>query len=283
MELDTGATVSVISRQQFKKLRPPSKLEPTAVRLKTYTEVVQPCGVFNVAVRYKDQVGDLPLCVVDYGAPALLGREWLETFRLDWDEICGLHKLCNDSHPDASQEDHGTRQRALLDIYSTIFDDTLGKIEGADQDGSTQPSCSGRGQCRTRSRCRHPTDPVRGGDTRTTCYEPLLRRQRRPHLRWRRRWKCVIQPLKLVHHHQPLSLKLDLYPWSVETAIRSGTLNELGSHLTDTSHPDSPNCSGGSDTSRRSFVTGVISDARSDVSRGSTKSEQLHECSQTAF
>ncbi|XP_072142222.1 uncharacterized protein [Dermacentor andersoni] len=130
MELDTGATVSVISRQQFKKLRPPSKLEPTALRLKTYTGEVQPCGGFNAAVRYKDQVGDLPLCVVYYGGPALLGREWLETFLLDWDEICGLHKLCNDSHADASQEDHGTRQRALLDKYNTIIDDILDKIEG---------------------------------------------------------------------------------------------------------------------------------------------------------
>ncbi|XP_050046579.2 uncharacterized protein [Dermacentor andersoni] len=121
MVLDTGATVSVTSRQLFKKLRPPSKLEPTALRLKTYTGVVQPCGVINAAVRYKDQVGDLPLYVVDYGGPALLGREWLEIFRLDWGEICGLHKLCNDSHPDASQEDHGPRLRALLDKYSTIL------------------------------------------------------------------------------------------------------------------------------------------------------------------
>nr|XP_054930705.1 uncharacterized protein LOC129386643 [Dermacentor andersoni] len=191
-------------------------------------------------------------------------------------EICGLHKLCNDSHPDASQEDPGTRLRALLDKYSTIFDDTLCKMEGEQatlflkenrpkflkarnvpyalrvyQDGSTQAYCSGRGQCRTRSKCRHPTDTVGGGDTRTTCYEPLLRR-RRLHLQWRRRPKCVIQLLQWVHHHQPLSPKLGLHPWSVEAALRSGTLNELGSHLTNTSHPDSPNCGGGSDTSSRS-------------------------------
>ncbi|XP_075539132.1 uncharacterized protein LOC142573380 [Dermacentor variabilis] len=207
MGLDTGATVSLISRQQFKKLRPPSQLEPTALRLETYTgEVVQPCGVFSAAVRYEHQVGDLPLYVVDYGGPALLGREWLETFRLDWDEICGLHKLCDDSHPDARQKDHGTRLRALLDKYSTIFDDTLGKLEAEAPHGSTQPSCSGRGQCRTMSKCRQQTVPVRGGDTRTTYYEPLLR-QRRPHLRRRRRPKCVIQPLQLVHNHQPLSPK----------------------------------------------------------------------------
>ncbi|KAH6924771.1 hypothetical protein HPB50_024197 [Hyalomma asiaticum] len=88
MVLDTGAHVSVISRQQFNKFRPPLKPEPTALRLKTYTgEVVQPCGVFKAEVRYKGQVGDLPLYVIDYGAPALLGGECLETFRLDWDKI----------------------------------------------------------------------------------------------------------------------------------------------------------------------------------------------------
>lgn len=76
MELDAGATISVISRPQFKKLRPPLKQEPTALRLRTYTgEIVQPCGIFKAAVRYNDQVGDLPLYVVDYGEPALLGRE----------------------------------------------------------------------------------------------------------------------------------------------------------------------------------------------------------------
>lgn len=127
MELDTGATVSVIRRQQLRKLKQSLKLEPTELR--TYTGET-PCAVFKAAVQCKDQVADFPLYVVDYGGPALLGREWLETFRLDWDEISGLHKLCNDSHPAARKEDRATRLRGLLDKYSTIFEGTFGKIEG---------------------------------------------------------------------------------------------------------------------------------------------------------
>ncbi|KAM7284083.1 uncharacterized protein ISCGN_001186 [Ixodes scapularis] len=130
MELDTGATVSIIPKQQFKKFQPPLKLEPTELRLKTYTgEVVQPCGFVKASVRYKGQEDVLPLYVVDHNGPPLLGREWLTRLRLDWDNICGVHKL-SDSHRSDASKKYEARLKELQAKYSRIFDGTLGKIEG---------------------------------------------------------------------------------------------------------------------------------------------------------
>ncbi|XP_042143912.1 uncharacterized protein LOC121834226 [Ixodes scapularis] len=174
MELDTGATVSIIPKQQFKKFQPPLKLEPTELRLKTYTgEVVQPCGFVKASVRYKGQEDVLPLYVVDHNGPPLLGREWLTRLRLDWDNICGVHKLSDPHRSDASKK-YEARLKELQAKYSRIFDGTLGKIEGAAPHGSTQQYCSGRDQCPTWSRCGHRMDSVLGGDTRTTCAQRLL-------------------------------------------------------------------------------------------------------------
>ncbi|XP_040065679.1 uncharacterized protein LOC120839450 isoform X1 [Ixodes scapularis] len=174
MELDTGATVSIIPKQQFKKFQPPLKLEPTELRLKTYTgEVVQPCGFVKASVRYKGQEDVLPLYVVDHNGPPLLGREWLTRLRLDWDNICGVHKL-SDSHRSDASKKYEARLKELQAKYSRIFDGTLGKIEGAAPHGSTQQYCSGRDQCPTWSRGGHRMDSVLGGDTRTTCAQRLL-------------------------------------------------------------------------------------------------------------
>lgn len=56
MELNTGASVSVVSRQQYKQLFASSSMQPTELRLRTYTgEVVKPCGVIHVHVAHNNQ------------------------------------------------------------------------------------------------------------------------------------------------------------------------------------------------------------------------------------
>jgi hypothetical protein len=71
MEVDTGATVTVMGVSKFIELGfSERKLEETRIRLKTYTgEVVKPEGVLNVRVEFDGQTEMLPLMVVKGDVP----------------------------------------------------------------------------------------------------------------------------------------------------------------------------------------------------------------------
>ena len=93
MEVDTGASLSVMSATTFKatwKTDPP-RLHPSNVHLKTYTgEQLAVCGSINVRVKYQDQTVDLSLTIVDETGPTLLGRDWLQKIKLKWENIAKL-------------------------------------------------------------------------------------------------------------------------------------------------------------------------------------------------
>lgn len=88
MEIDTGASLSVISEKKFEALcRGESKfpVKKTNVILQTYTEEkVKPKGEVEVAVTYNGQETKLPLLVVEGGGPPLISKNWLEKIRLDY-------------------------------------------------------------------------------------------------------------------------------------------------------------------------------------------------------
>ena len=79
MEVDTGATVSIISEATQTKLFSHLKLHKSKVVLKTYTdESIQIKGQLNVHINYKGQTSPLKLVVVDWAGPNLFGRNWLK-------------------------------------------------------------------------------------------------------------------------------------------------------------------------------------------------------------
>ena len=85
MELDTGAAVSVMSKETFLNL-PGEKgnLLPTKLKLRTYTgENVIPLGIGSVDVAYGNQELKLPITVVDGKVPTLMGRDWLQKLKLN--------------------------------------------------------------------------------------------------------------------------------------------------------------------------------------------------------
>ena len=91
MELDTGASVTIMSERTYRSLWPvdPPPLAPSSMALKTYTgERIQVRGCAQVRDGYKGQRAELPLLVVGGRGPSLLGRNWLMQLRLDWEEIC---------------------------------------------------------------------------------------------------------------------------------------------------------------------------------------------------
>lgn len=123
MELDTGATVSVMSFDQFRQMFPSSKVMPTTLKLRTFNgAIVQPVGVAHVAVNYGEQKAQLPFYIMREKGPPLLGRQWLQALRPDWSHMFKLNASPSGEHVTSS------RLRALLDRYQDLFQDELGTI-----------------------------------------------------------------------------------------------------------------------------------------------------------
>uniref|UniRef100_A0A1X7T2S0 Peptidase A2 domain-containing protein n=1 Tax=Amphimedon queenslandica TaxID=400682 RepID=A0A1X7T2S0_AMPQE len=80
MELDTGASLSIMSKDTYSSLSstlPP--ISPSHVILTTYTgEKIKPVGAIDVDVRYQSQTATLPLVIVPGNGPTLLGRKVLQ-------------------------------------------------------------------------------------------------------------------------------------------------------------------------------------------------------------
>ena len=118
MELDTGAAVSLISEETYRKLLPTSALKPTSVNLQTYTgQSMSVAGQIEVEVRYQQQTHTLPLFVVTGEGPSLLGRNWLKHLILDWKTI-GLVSRCRGEE----------RVKDLLQKYESVFTEGIGTM-----------------------------------------------------------------------------------------------------------------------------------------------------------
>ena len=121
MEVDTGASVSLISEATFKKLwtdKTP-KLGPTNVTLRSYSgEVIKVLGELNVTVEYGDQEMRLSLLVVTGKGPSLLGRDWLKQLKLKRGELFHLNSAAT------------LTLKEVLQRHDDVFKEGLGKIKG---------------------------------------------------------------------------------------------------------------------------------------------------------
>ena len=121
MEVDTGASVSLISKDTYDKLWPNLTTAPAIqksdILLRTYTgEHLDVVRSISVDVHYKEQIAHLPLTVVAGRGPSLLGRDWLQHIRLDWK---ALHQV-------------GTPLTLadFLDRHKALFRNELGTVKG---------------------------------------------------------------------------------------------------------------------------------------------------------
>lgn len=121
MEVDTGASLSVISESTYYKLWPSNaapKLLDSEVKLRTYTgDYLKVLGEIEVEVHYKRQCHTVGLVVVTGNGPSLVGRDWLAKFKLDWGEL-----YYTDRVPEALQ--------GILHKYQAVFRDELGMVKG---------------------------------------------------------------------------------------------------------------------------------------------------------
>ena len=116
MEVDTGASISLMSERTFNKMWPGRTLQPSTLKLRTYLkETIPVVGCTTVNVNYNGQFCKLPLVVVAGSGPSLVGRDWLCHIRLDWRQI---NRVYNAS------------LQAVLTRYPLVFQTGLGTLKG---------------------------------------------------------------------------------------------------------------------------------------------------------
>ena len=115
MELDTGASVSIVSQETVRKLSPHVKVNRSDVILRTYSgERLRVLGEISAVVEYDGQPKQqLPLIVVEGQGPTLFGRNWLAKIRLDWHDIKKVY----------------SEVELLLRKYDALFQDGLGTLK----------------------------------------------------------------------------------------------------------------------------------------------------------
>ena len=136
MELDTGASASLISEQLYDQMWPGGSLplQACSQRFRTYTgEEISVKGVAEVDVSAEGaEPVRLRLMVVQGRGPSLFGRNWLEKIRLDWNTLlskCSVNTVT-----------------AMLDVegeFPLVFQEGLGRYTGGlvslHQDESVKP------------------------------------------------------------------------------------------------------------------------------------------------
>ena len=123
MELDTGASVSLMSHTMFKQLFPQVKLKPSSIVLNTVTgQPMNVVGKHSVTVTHNEVTHtDLCLFVVDSTGAPLLGRDWLSVMQLNWAMVKSV-----------AGADTELRERTLKKKFSELFDGSLGKVKGVE-------------------------------------------------------------------------------------------------------------------------------------------------------
>ena len=115
MEVDIGASCSVMSFSKFKEEGQLQELKESSVRLRTYTsELVKPYRTTVVEVSHEETKNRLPLLVVKDNVPTLLGRNWLKKVRLDWRT---MFPLCKEKTP--------LKLKELLTEFESVFSEEM--------------------------------------------------------------------------------------------------------------------------------------------------------------
>lgn len=117
MEVDTGASLSVVSETTYKGVwrDGTAKLKESRVKLKTYTgEQIPVLGALDVVVEHQGNHKTLPLIITKGQGPSLLGRNWLGELRIDWKSTYKIYDT--------------ERLSSVLRKHQAVFENELGTI-----------------------------------------------------------------------------------------------------------------------------------------------------------
>ena len=84
MEIDTGASISLINYETFVKLYGnKTRINPTSSRIRTYTgEIIKPKGSTEVQIEYNGRKSRGRIIVIDVNCSNLLGGDILRKIKL---------------------------------------------------------------------------------------------------------------------------------------------------------------------------------------------------------
>ena len=117
-EIDTGAARSILSQETYSKSRDKVELRCSRAVLSTYNgERISVTEEVTVPVNYQDQQHYLPAIAVKGPGPNLLGRDWLQVVKLNWQDIFNI------------QENNPQLQR-VLEEHNKVFSNELGTLTG---------------------------------------------------------------------------------------------------------------------------------------------------------
>lgn len=117
MELDSGATVTLMSKAKFVSLFPDLQIKNTKLKLTSYCKkLLTVIGYTSVLVKYEGETKKLNLYIVDGNREPLFGREWMRNFNL---------KLMRVNSVEATD----ARLNALFEKYSSVFGEDTGKVK----------------------------------------------------------------------------------------------------------------------------------------------------------
>ncbi|XP_054259311.1 uncharacterized protein K02A2.6-like [Macrosteles quadrilineatus] len=126
-EVDTGASVTVVSEAYYKDNLSTLKLFPTDIRLSSYTNVpIYPVGKLEVNVQFRDKSRTLDLYVIKDGAHPLMGRDWIKELGVDIsfknnEELFVATSSCE------SKSKHESLVKELVKEFPEVFSDQLGQ------------------------------------------------------------------------------------------------------------------------------------------------------------
>ena len=125
MELDTGASVSLVSEATWSDKLSKPQLQPCSLSLQSYpNRSLKVLGQCQVEVYVHGKTAQLPLIVVEGSGTPLFGRNWLEQIQLDWVEIIKINAITSQT----SQSPQGLQ--TLLTKYKQVFQEELGQCKG---------------------------------------------------------------------------------------------------------------------------------------------------------
>ena len=154
MEVDTGASRSVISEVDFGKLKKEAimQLQESKIKFKTYTgELIPAVGMLKGDLCYGGITKLGTLQVAPGNGPALFGRDLLKLFQLDWKSIFQIMNIGEEDHVVESDASSKKLLTDLLIEYADIFAqgtptniDELGKLHNKEVHIDMKDDCSPR-------------------------------------------------------------------------------------------------------------------------------------------
>ena len=119
MELDTGAGVTLIDEDTYKRFQNRPILNSSSIKLKSFTgNVIPVLGEFSTDVTHNGRLHrQLPVVVVKGSAPCLLGRNWLEKMQICWSDVHALRT---------------SPLQRLKSKYGSVFGEGLGTLKGVE-------------------------------------------------------------------------------------------------------------------------------------------------------